>query len=98
MIPVETEQPWEDYLTAEHVRVQQEALRRWIAFEALLPLPAADWYSWARQLSHGEWRVNDASGWTAIYNFKADGTCERIPGSAKVPDKVATWFQARSQN
>ena len=39
----------------------------------------------------GEWTVGDATGWKAVYNFKPDGTCERIPGSAKLPDKVATW-------
>lgn len=45
----------------------------------------------------GEWKVNDATGWTATYNFKADGTCERLPGSAKVPDKVATWSKQKDK-
>jgi hypothetical protein len=42
----------------------------------------------------GGWTVGDATGWKAVYNFKADGTCECIPGSAKIPEKIGQWSKS----
>ena len=39
----------------------------------------------------GGWAAGNAAGWKAVYNFKQDGTCECIPGTAKIPSKVGTW-------
>ena len=45
----------------------------------------------------GSWKISDASGWTAIYEFRADGTCAITPGAAKVPDKIVPVTKAGSK-
>src|SRR4051794_13306039 len=45
----------------------------------------------------GSWKVNDATGWTAIYEFRADGTCAITPGAAKTPDKIVPVTKAANK-